>query len=43
MLTIGRKRKRQGFETETHEVLRTYRKGAGIRNRDSGGGEHAYT
>ena len=37
MLTIG---KRQGFETETHEVLRTYRKGAEIWNRDPGGPEH---
>ena len=39
MLTIG---KRQGFETETHEVLSTYTKRvieAGIINRDSGGPE----
>ena len=29
MLTIGREEKRQGFETETQEVLGTYRKGKG--------------
>ena len=39
MLTIGREGKWQGFETETQEVLITYRKGGkgeGFRKRDSG-------
>ena len=30
MLTIGREGKRQGFETETQEVLSTYRKRGGF-------------
>ena len=43
MLIIGREGKRQGFETETQEVLTTYTKRvieAVILNRDPEGPEH---
>ena len=42
---IGREGEGQGFETETQEVLNTYRKegkGGGIRNRDLGGPERTH-